>query len=95
MSRIAVIGSGIAGLGAAYLLSSKHEVWVFERENRLGGHTHTHAIETSIGVRPIDTGFIVHNDRTYPNLVRLFARTRSRAREERHVVRRLVPQDRK
>ena len=72
MSRIAVIGAGIAGMGAAYLLSQKHEVWLFEKEARIGGHTHTHEIETSRGVLPIDTGFIVHNDRTYPNLVRLF-----------------------
>src|SRR5579883_2129585 len=72
MSRIAVIGAGISGMGAAYLLSQKHEVWLFEKEARLGGHTHTHPIETSRGVLPIDTGFIVHNDRTYPNLVRLF-----------------------
>src|SRR5579871_2023248 len=72
MSRIAVIGAGISGMGAAYLLSQKHEVWLFEKEGRLGGHTHTHQIETSRGVLPIDTGFIVHNDRTYPNLVRLF-----------------------
>jgi len=71
MSRIAVIGAGISGMAAAYLLSRKHEVSLFEREPRLGGHTHTHAIETSQGVLPIDTGFIVHNDRTYPNLVRL------------------------
>ena len=72
MSRIAVIGSGISGLAAAYLLSQKNQVWLFEEENRLGGHTHTHTIETSRGVLPIDSGFIVHNDRTYPNLVRLF-----------------------
>lgn len=72
MSRIAVIGAGIAGMAAAYLLSKQHEVSLLERENRLGGHTHTHEIETSRGILPIDTGFIVHNDRTYPNLVRLF-----------------------
>jgi predicted NAD/FAD-binding protein len=60
-------------MAAAYLLSQKHEVSLFEKESRLGGHTHTHEIETSCGVLPIDTGFIVHNDRTYPNLVRLFA----------------------
>ncbi len=72
MSRIAVIGSGISGMAAAYLLSRKHEVHLLEREERLGGHTHTHAIPTSRGVLPIDTGFIVHNDRTYPNLVKLF-----------------------
>src|SRR5271166_1970037 len=59
-------------MAAAYLLSRKNEVHLLEREGRLGGHTHTHAIETSGGVLPIDTGFIVHNDRTYPNLVKLF-----------------------
>jgi len=72
MKKIAVIGSGISGMTAAYLLSRKHTVWLFEKDTRLGGHTHTHAIETSKGIRAIDTGFIVHNDRTYPNLVRLF-----------------------
>lgn len=72
MSRIAVIGSGISGMAAAYLLSQKHEVHLLEREQRIGGHTHTHQIETSRGLSPIDTGFIVHNDRTYPNLVKLF-----------------------
>jgi len=72
VSRIAVVGSGISGMAAAYLLSRKHEVHLLEREGRLGGHTHTHAIPTSCGVSPIDTGFIVHNDRTYPNLVKLF-----------------------
>jgi len=74
MSRIAVIGAGISGMSAAYLLSQKHEVWLFEKEKRLGGHTHTHTIETSCGPLQIDTGFIVHNDRTYPNLVWLFRR---------------------
>ncbi len=72
MSKIAVIGAGISGMAAAFLLSNKHEVTLFEKESRLGGHTHTHQIQTSRGVQPIDTGFIVHNDRTYPNLVRLF-----------------------
>jgi predicted NAD/FAD-binding protein len=73
--RIAVVGSGISGLSAAYFLSRKHEVHLFEKDRRLGGHTHTHLIEDPANGRiiPIDTGFIVHNDRTYPNLVRLFA----------------------
>ncbi len=72
MKRIAVIGSGISGLAAAYLLSRKHEVSLFERETRLGGHTHTVTIDTPRGPQPLDTGFLVHNHRTYPNLVRLF-----------------------
>ncbi|MEP7363425.1 MAG: FAD-dependent oxidoreductase [Acidobacteriota bacterium] len=73
MNRIAVVGAGIAGMSAAYYLSRKYEVHLFEREPRLGGHTHTHQIKTSAGPKPIDTGFIVHNERTYPNLVRLLA----------------------
>ena len=62
-------------MAAAYFLSRKHEVHLFERQNRLGGHTHTHLIEdpASGTTIPVDTGFIVHNDRTYPNLIRLFA----------------------
>jgi predicted NAD/FAD-binding protein len=71
--RIAVIGSGISGMAAAYFLSRKHEVDLFESEARVGGHTHTVTVESSRGPLAVDTGFIVHNDRTYPNLVKLFA----------------------
>ena len=72
---VAVIGSGISGMAAAYFLSRKYEVHLFEKNNRLGGHTHTHLIEDPGTGKtiPVDTGFIVHNDRTYPNLVWLFA----------------------
>ena len=56
-------------MAAAYYLSRKHEVSLFEKDSRLGGHTHT----VQVGDLAIDTGFIVHNDRTYPNLVKLFA----------------------
>jgi predicted NAD/FAD-binding protein len=72
MKRIAVIGSGISGLTAAYLLSRRHEVTLYERERRLGGHTYTVAAVTAAGQVALDMGFLVHNDRTYPNLVRLF-----------------------
>ena len=72
MKRIAVVGSGIAGLSAAWLLSRRHEVHLFERDTRLGGHTHTVLAESSSGPVALDTGFLVHNDRTYPRLVRLF-----------------------
>ncbi len=73
MSRVAVIGSGISGLAASYYLSRRHTVFLFEKEDRLGGHTHTVTVPSSRGPLPVDTGFIVHNDRTYPNLVRLLA----------------------
>lgn len=76
MSCIAVIGSGISGLAAAYYLSRKHEVSLFEREERIGGHTHTVTVESSRGPLRVDTGFIVHNDRTYPNLIRLLEELR-------------------
>ena len=70
--KIAVIGTGISGLGAAYALSQGHEVELFERDGRAGGHSHT--VEHTVAGRTIalDTGFIVHNEDTYPNLVRLF-----------------------
>ncbi|BCS34357.1 amine oxidase [Luteitalea sp. TBR-22] len=69
--RIAVIGSGISGLGAAYVLSRQHHVTLFEREPRLGGHAHTHAIPGPGGLVPLDTGFLVFNERTYPNFIEL------------------------
>lgn len=72
--RVAVVGSGVAGLTAAYLLQRRYDVTLFEADDRLGGHAHTHDVPTPDGrVIPIDTGFIVHNQRTYPNLLRLFA----------------------
>lgn len=70
--RIAINGSGIAGLTCAHLLGPRHEVVLFEAANRLGGHSNTVEVEDPTGgPLAIDTGFIVHNDRNYPNLVRL------------------------
>ena len=72
--RIAVIGSGVAGLTAAYVLNRDDDVTLFEADSRLGGHAHTHDMPQPDGtVLGVDTGFIVHNERTYPTLLRLFA----------------------
>jgi len=70
--RIAVVGSGIAGLASAWLLSRKHDVTLFEAGDYLGGHTHTHDIALHGRNYRIDTGFIVHNPAHYPLLTRLF-----------------------
>jgi len=70
--KIAVIGSGIGGVSAAWLLSPLHHVDVYEAEPRLGGHTRTIDVDCGSGPFPIDTGFQVFNRRTYPNLTRFF-----------------------
>ena len=69
--NVAVVGAGISGLAATYLLSRAHEVTLFEAEGRLGGHAHTHVVTGRDGSWPVDTGFMVFNERTYPNFVRL------------------------
>lgn len=74
MANIAVIGSGIAGLSAAYLLQEKHSVTLYEKEPRLGGHSRTITVKHGDRIIPVDTGFIVFNHRNYPNLTALFAR---------------------
>ncbi len=70
--RIAVVGSGIAGLASAWLLSRKHEVTLFEGNAYLGGHTHTHNVVQQDRSYRVDTGFIVHNPLHYPLLTALF-----------------------
>ncbi|HTV80692.1 MAG TPA: FAD-dependent oxidoreductase [Steroidobacteraceae bacterium] len=71
--RIAVVGSGIAGLASAWLLGEHHEVTLFEANDYLGGHTHTHCVTLGEERLTVDTGFIVHNPRHYPLLSRMFA----------------------
>ncbi len=66
---IAIVGSGISGLSAAWLLAQRHRVTLFEGDGRIGGHSHT----VMVGETPVDTGFIVYNEDTYPNLTALFA----------------------
>lgn len=69
--KIAIIGSGIAGNVAAHHLHREHDITVFEAGEHAGGHTHTHDIELGARSYAVDTGFIVFNDRTYPNFIRL------------------------
>jgi len=72
MRSIAVVGSGVAGLGAAWALSRFHDVTVFEVSGEAGGHAHTVEVARDGGRTPVDTGFIVYNERNYPHLTRLF-----------------------
>ncbi len=71
--RIAVIGSGIAGLSAAWLLAPDHEVVLFEANDYAGGHSNTVDVTLDGLTHPVDTGFLVHNERTYPNLIQLLS----------------------
>ena len=78
--RIAVVGSGISGLAAAWLLAPQHEVTLFEANDYLGGHTHTHLVDVEGGQLAVDSGFIVYNERHYPLLTGLFAQLAVRSR---------------
>ena len=69
--KIAVIGSGISGLTSAFLLSKKHEVFLYEKNDYIGGHTHTHEIYENDKKINVDSGFIVYNENTYPNFMKL------------------------
>ena len=71
--KVAVVGAGISGLGCAHLLAREHAVTLYEAEPRLGGHTNTVDVTLDGITYPVDTGFLVYNERTYPNLIRLFA----------------------
>jgi predicted NAD/FAD-binding protein len=69
--KIAIIGSGISGLTASYLLNKKHNITLFEKNDYLGGHTHTHDITIGEKTFSVDSGFIVYNEKTYPNFIKL------------------------
>ena len=69
--KVAIIGSGISGLTAAYLLHKDHDITVFEANDYIGGHTHTHEIKQNDKLWSVDSGFIVYNEQTYPNFISL------------------------
>ena len=71
--KIGVVGAGVAGLTAAHLLSKKHQVTLIEKQKRIGGHTNTIYVDEHKKKIGIDTGFIVLNDRNYPNFKKLLA----------------------
>lgn len=70
--RIAIVGSGISGMASAWFLSREHDVTLFEKEARVGGHSHTVMVTEGNNTIPVDTGFMVYNEVTYPLLTRLF-----------------------
>ncbi len=71
--RIAVVGAGISGLSAAWLLAKRHNVTLYEADNRLGGHANTIDVDTPDGTVAVDTGFIVFNEKTYTNFIAMLA----------------------
>ena len=71
--RIAIVGAGVSGLVAAHLLAREHEVVIYEAGSYAGGHTNTIRVDTAHQTHHVDTGFIVMNDRNYPNFTRLLS----------------------
>jgi uncharacterized protein len=81
LATVAVVGAGVSGLTAAHVLAKSRAVTLFEADGRVGGHAHTHDVVATDGETwAVDSGFIVHNDRTYPHLLRLFAELGVRTR---------------
>jgi predicted NAD/FAD-binding protein len=72
VAKIAIIGTGIAGLGCAHFLNARHELALFEQNDYVGGHANTVTVDENGTPVPVDTGFMVFNEVTYPNLTRLF-----------------------
>ena len=71
--KIAVVGTGISGMAAAWLLAQSHDVTVYEKNDHVGGHSNTVSAKIGDALIPVDTGFIVYNETNYPNLTALFS----------------------
>ena len=71
--RLAIVGTGISGLYTAWRLAGEHDLTLFESKNYVGGHTHTVDVEEDGQLLPVDTGFIVFNERNYPNFINMLA----------------------
>ena len=91
LMRIAIIGAGISGLSAAYALHREHDIALYDAESPVGGHVQTVTVDTADGPLPVDMGFIVHNDVTYPTFLRHDRRARRADPAERHVPRLGLP----
>ncbi len=76
--KIAIVGAGISGMAAAYLLHDRHDIVVFEAADYAGGHSNTIRVDTPERTHHVDTGFMVFNDRNYPSFERLLAPARRR-----------------
>ena len=72
METLAIVGTGIAGLGCAHFLQHRYQLTVYEKNDYVGGHTNTVSVDDALGRAPVDTGFMTYNEITYPNLTRLF-----------------------
>src|ERR1700743_338306 len=81
MAKIAIVGTGIAGLGSAFLLNPDHEITFYEKAPPIGGHSRTVTVDYDGTAIPVDTGFIVFNRPNYPNLTGLFAHLGVRTHE--------------
>ena len=84
--KIAVIGSGISGLSAAYYLSQYHKVDLYEQNDHFGGHSYTYDIKEKDQIVPVDLGFIVFNELTYPNLINFFNELNVPFEKRQHVI---------
>ena len=91
MERIAIIGTGIAGLGCAHFLQHRYQLTLYEKSDYVGGHSHTLSVDAEHGPVAIDTGFMTYNEVTYPNLTPSVSRTRRGLASQLDVVQRAAP----